>query len=506
LSPSFILIHPPISKPCEPPAGVASIAGALLANDIDCKIIDLNIESIYYLANQTPQLINDTWTQRAYKNIYRHLRHLRDFSIYQQLDTYNRAIKDINRVLEKSIIRNSIKISLSNYHDFHLSPIRRSDLLKAMNYPEKNPLHQFWENKLNCLKNNRISGVGVSINYLSQALCGFSIIGLVRRIWPDIPIWVGGGLISSWINRSGNSQLFDVPNVCFVSGPGEPHLFNFFNIKTERPAEIANYDDIYHHQYLSPGFVLPFSASRGCYWRKCAFCPECSEKISYINVPQEMILQSLNILIQKYQPSMIHFLDNALSPKLLKTIIQNPPKVPWYGFTRVTKHLTDPEFCRALKKSGCVMLKLGIESGDQRVLTQMKKGLDISLAQKALQAIHESGIGTYTYFLFGTPYETEDSFHKTFTFMIDTHQWIDFMNLAIFNLPINSREANQLNVYPFYDADLSLYVNFDHPFHLNRSTIRQYIKHIKKNTHLSRIIQNNPITFTSNHAPFFVQK
>ena len=47
-----------------------------------------------------------------------------------------------------------------------------------------------------------------------------------------------------------------------------------------------------------------------------------------------------------------------------------PAGAPWYGFVRVTRRLADEDFCRALKLSGCVMLKLGLESGDQGVLTR----------------------------------------------------------------------------------------------------------------------------------------
>ena len=37
----------------------------------------------------------------------------------------------------------------------------------------------------------------------------------------------------------------------------------------------------------------------------------------------------------------------------------------------VKEILTDDDFCLALKKSGCVMLKLGIESGDEEVLDNL---------------------------------------------------------------------------------------------------------------------------------------
>ncbi|MBF0450297.1 MAG: radical SAM protein [Candidatus Magnetomorum sp.] len=504
----FIFIHAPISKPCEPPAGIASLAGVLRSNHIPCEVIDLNIESIYHILKNKPQEIKDTWTRRAFKNVDHHLNHLRALNIYQQPDSYIRAIKDINRALEASVLDQSIKISLSNYHDSQLSPTQSADLIKAMQAPENNPFYDFWAKRLHeCLFQKNISGLGISINYLSQALCGFSVIGLVRKLRPDLHIWVGGGLISSWFTHSEIINTFDFPDIHFVSGQGEPYLLDFFHVKTKDHYALPDYDDVFQNQYLSPGFVLPFSTSRGCYWRKCAFCPECVEKSPYLPMPVERVKKYLHDLIQRYRPSLIHFLDNALTPKFLEAMIQDPPGVSWYGFSRITKHLTDPSFCQALKKSGCVMLKLGIESGDQTVLSQMKKGIDVALARKALQTVHQSKIGTYVYFLFGTPYETEKSCNKTLSFIAENNSYIDFLNLAIFNLPITSLEADHLKVYPFYDGDLSLYVNFDHPFGLNRSNIRQFIiKKVKSHPDILPIVQRNPIVFTSNHAPFFIEQ
>lgn len=35
----------------------------------------------------------------------------------------------------------------------------------------------------------------------------------------------------------------------------------------------------------------------------------------------------------------------------MQALIENPPGSPWYGFARVTRHLADKDFCRALKKA-----------------------------------------------------------------------------------------------------------------------------------------------------------
>jgi hypothetical protein len=65
---------------------------------------------------------------------------------------------------------------------------------------------------------------------------------------------------------------------------------------------------------------------------------------------------------------MIHILDNAISPALLKRMIERPLNTPWYGFVRITDHFKDSDFCMGLKRSGCAMLKIGIESGQEALM------------------------------------------------------------------------------------------------------------------------------------------
>ena len=48
-----------------------------------------------------------------------------------------------------------------------------------------------------------------------------------------------------------------------------------------------------------------------------------------------------------------------------------------------------------LRKSGCQLLKLGLESGSQLVLDGLHKGIDLALVEQVLAALHQAGIATY---------------------------------------------------------------------------------------------------------------
>lgn len=211
-------------------------------------------------------------------------------------------------------------------------------------------------------------------------------------------------------------------------------------------------------------------------------------------------------MTERSKPAMVHFLDNAMNPALLEEIAYGGFHSPWYGFVRVTHHLADPEFCLALKRSGCVMLKLGLESGDQDVLDQMQKGIDLQLASRVLRSLHKTGIGTYVYLLFGTPWETLEGARRTLLFTAGHGECIDFLNLAIFNMPVYGPEAERSETRPFYEGDLSLYTNFTHPSGWERPMVRSFLdKEFRRHPVVAAILRRDPPFFTSNHAPFFVK-
>jgi radical SAM superfamily enzyme YgiQ (UPF0313 family) len=200
-------------------------------------------------------------------------------------------------------------------------------------------------------------------------------------------------------------------------------------------------------------------------------------------------------------------MDNAMTRDLLHSLITHPPGVPWYGFARFTSELRDPDFCKALKRSGCTMLKLGLESGDQDVLDSLEKNIRLDEASQSLQTLHQVGIGTYVYLLFGTPGEDQAAAEKTQDFVIRHTPWIDFLNVAIFNLPLFSEEAEEYKTFPFYEGDLSLYTQFHHPRGWDRGKVRQFLdKGFKRHSAIVPILRRDPLGFTSNHAPLFLLK
>jgi radical SAM superfamily enzyme YgiQ (UPF0313 family) len=292
-----------------------------------------------------------------------------------------------------------------------------------------------------------------------------------------------------------------------IAGPGEGPLLDLFGVHDNGPDHAApEYSSFPSKNYLSPGFILPYSASSGCYWNQCSFCPEMAESNPYIPVPVDRAMNELDIFIRETKPVLVHLLDNAVSPALLRALAEKPLGVPWYGFARIGKDLDDPDFCSALKRSGCVMLKLGLESGDQGVLDKMRKGIDLETASRVLKNLKKANIAAYVYLLFGTPAETITEARRTLEYTVAHQDAITFLNLAVFNMPLCGQETEEYATEPFYAGDLSLYSGFKHPCGWDRKQVRQFLEdEFRKHRALAAIINNNPPVFTSNHAAFFAR-
>lgn len=505
----MILISPPASRICEAYPALARLGGALKTYDIPYRILDGNSEGLMHLINSEIS-DEDTWTKRAVRSKKHSLSILTSQKGYTNFDTYKSHIKRINRLLEKSKLNKGHDITLANYQDASLSPLKSVDLKYTANHFEENPFYSWFSRRIPEIieeaesAGNKIKYLGLSVTFLSQALTAFSISGFMRKIKPEIKTVWGGGLISSWAGTAGSNNLFSDSDIV-VTGPGETSLLKLFGVYADNNFHIPDYEFALQHKYLSPGFILAYNTSMGCPWKKCTFCPEKYEDNPFIQENNIKVTKVLQTLVQKYHPILIHLTDSEISPSMLKALSKNPPGAPWYGFCRFTKLLTNRQFCINLALSGCRMLSMGLESGDEEVLQAMAKGISLKDVLVIFENLKEAGIGTYVYVLFGTPAEDRDAALRTRDFVAANAHMIDFINAAIFNLPVNSREAQYLDTNQFYDGDLSLYTGFEHPKGWGRKEVRRFLKKdFSSVPEIREILNRVPPVFDSSHAPFFL--
>lgn len=501
-----LLVYPPGVRCCEPPLGIARLAGLLRGQGVPARCLDLGREGIDYLL-ALPAEGTDTWTRGALRRRGRSLTLLRDPATYAVPDRYRRAVRDLGRALQAVSAPFGAEAGLADYREARRSPLRRADLLAAAAACEESPFSPLFRSRLAAeLAALPGAAVGLSVNYLSQALPAFALAGLLRRLHPEHPVILGGGLVSSWVAQGSLSlqERFGGLVDAILPGRGEESLLPWLGIPAPRPAAPPDFDDLAGLDYLAPARILPYNFSTGCPWKRCRFCPETAEGSRYAPLGLPAARRELSALLARYRPGLLHFTDNEIAPLYLRDLVGSPPGAPWYGFARFSPLLAEPAFCRGLAAAGCVMLQLGLESADQAVLDALGKGTRLPEIDRALRGLADAGIGVFLYLLFGTPAEDRDAARRTRDFVAARADRIGFLNVALFNLPVASEEARGLATRPFYQGELSLYREFVHPRGWNRDAVRAFLAdEFEAEPAIQAILARNPPVFTSNHAPFF---
>ena len=120
-------------------------------------------------------------------------------------------------------------------------------------------------------------------------------------------------------------------------------------------------------------------------------------------------------------------------------IARNLP-IHWFGNARAD-NLTDPAFVHRLKRAGCWMLALGIESESEEIRKDMVKRLEREKIQTAFGNMREAGIKSFAFFIFGYPGETPPDDGPDDAAMRSS--WIPTSPTSIRRCPIPARRSTR---------------------------------------------------------------
>lgn len=77
----------------------------------------------------------------------------------------------------------------------------------------------------------------------------------------------------------------------------------------------------------------------------------------------------------------------------------------------------DLKTLKMMKNAGCHMIKFGVESGVQKILDNINKGIKIEMTRNVFKWAHEVGMETHAHMMFGCVGETWDTINKTIKFL-----------------------------------------------------------------------------------------
>ncbi len=157
--------------------------------------------------------------------------------------------------------------------------------------------------------------------------------------------------------------------------------------------------------------------SRGCSGR-CTYCfRNCGNKIRFRST--ENILQEIQYLKEHYNVEHFHFIDDTVlssnNERITKLMAMlKSEDITWSCNARV--NFVNQDVLRMMKGAGCIHIAYGVESGSQRILNEMKKGVKVEWASNAIRWTREAGIDCKAYFMMGMPGETEETIAETVVF------------------------------------------------------------------------------------------
>lgn len=102
---------------------------------------------------------------------------------------------------------------------------------------------------------------------------------------------------------------------------------------------------------------------------------------------------------------------------ICEEIIARQLNVQWFGNARAD-NLQDPTFVDRLKRSGCWMLALGIETESEETRKDMMKRLESEKIRIALKNMRASGIKSFGFFILGYPGEDAQALERTIDYAI----------------------------------------------------------------------------------------
>ena len=219
----------------------------------------------------------------------------------------------------------------------------------------------------------------------------------------------------------GKQPLKNVKGITFRKGNGiidtEPRHF----IKNIDEIPFPSRDLLPMHLYQANGIkYTTMLTSRGCPFR-CSFCS--SSRLFggfWRGRSPENVLEEIRIIYEDYGTRNVEFMDDTFTldqkraEKICDGIIREGWDISWGASSRVDT--LSRKLVEKMKKAGCWILFLGIESGSQKILDSIGKRITLQQVRKAVKIVKEFGIQVLGSFIIGFLRDTVETINKTIKF------------------------------------------------------------------------------------------
>ncbi|MGO9572418.1 MAG: B12-binding domain-containing radical SAM protein [Desulfomonilaceae bacterium] len=257
----------------------------------------------------------------------------------------------------------------------------------------------------------------------------------IKRVSSETRIFFFGNSLGSWTNEweleKNGVQTVHLNGLCELDPTAKPVRYDLL------PTPI--YEN--RNKYLFD--LLPFMLKHGCSWGRCRFCSLSKGWNSgYLERSPKAAIMELEALIDQYAPAALVCRDNSLNGHNLVEFCGYLERFnkPWYGMSRAD---LSGKKIQALWKAGCKGIFFGLESGSDRTLSAMNKGITSKQLSNFIKRLHSNGILPAPSIIIGAPGEGRVNFEKTIQFLMDHRRYFEIVNVYPFRATPASEFASQ---------------------------------------------------------------
>jgi hypothetical protein len=309
--------------------------------------------------------------------------------------------------------------------------------------------------------------IGISIVLQQQIFSTMTFCALIKQHFPRIHVTIGGNTVTRLRDVLPQSPLFQyfdsavvyegetaflqlveavgakrdlsqVPNTIYKDDHGiHESAISYAEDMAELPP--PDFDGLPLSKYFVPTNVLPYLATRGCYWGRCEFCDHGEGYTAgYRSKKVQDVLADIKYLKDKYGVRYFHFTDESYPPalfrKLARGLVESQMDIFWTTHMRFEKSLIEDAVWEDAKHSGCRYLHFGYESGVERVLKLMDKATTTEVMTRHLKLTAEAGIWNHCMGFFGFPGETREEAWQSVEFLEQNKNHVHSLGFGTFDL------------------------------------------------------------------------
>ncbi|MCW5893774.1 MAG: radical SAM protein [bacterium] len=312
----------------------------------------------------------------------------------------------------------------------------------------KDPGHEVWEEVRDVIADFAPDVVGIQARTASFP-AAVQAASVAKAIRPDVLTVVGGPhptLVPSDLGHPGidvfvhgegeitfqelvaahaaGAPLRDVPGLAWKAPDGSIHTGPpRANYPTLDALPFPAKDRILFDELMESDGYCTLMFSRGCPYR-CTFCssPQVwSRKVRWRS-PENMVAEMVHTQ-RTWGTEFFSFQDDTFTTnrKLVHALCDQIMARSWDGAFRwvcnTRPELLDDELVGHMKAAGCRAIAIGVESGNDEVLKQMKKGFTADDVRRAADILRRHDVVLSSQFMIGLPYESPEQMWDTVKLM-----------------------------------------------------------------------------------------